>query len=46
MIDNFSKSGWTAPLKIETAQSMIISFENIPQTSATKPNLIETDHGK
>ena len=45
-IDNFSKYGWTAPLKNKKAQTIKDSFENILLTSKRKPNLIETDRGK
>ena len=45
IIDNFSKFGWTLPLK-ENAQTIKDSFENILISSKRKPNLIETDHGK
>ena len=45
-IDNFSKFGWTIPLKIKNAQTIKDSFENILISSKRKPNLIETDRGK
>ena len=45
-IDNFSKYGWTIPLKNKYAQTIKDSFENILITSKRKPNLIETDRGK
>ena len=45
-IDNFSKYGWTVPLKNKNAQTIKDSFENILITSKRKPNLIETDRGK
>ena len=45
-IDNFSKFGWTIPLKNKNAQTIKDSFENILITSKRKPNLIETDRGK
>ena len=45
-IDNFSKFGWTTPLKNKNAQKMKDSFENILISSKIKPNLIETDRGK
>ena len=45
-IDNFSKYGWTVPLKNKNAQTIKDSFENILICSKRKPNLIETDHGK
>ena len=46
IIDNFSKYGWTVPLKNKNAQSIKDSFENILISSKRKPNLIETDRGK
>ena len=46
VIDNFSKYGWTVPLKNKNAQTIKDSFENILISSKRKPNLIETDHGK
>ena len=45
-IDNFSKFGWTIPLKNKNAQSIKDSFENILISSKRSPNLIETDRGK
>ena len=45
-IDNFSKYGWTTPLKNKNAQTIKDSFENIPINSKRKPNLIESDRGK
>ena len=45
-IDNFSKFGWTVPLKNKNAQTIKDSFENILITSKRKPNLIEIDRGK
>ena len=45
-IDNFSKYGWTVPLKNKNAQTIKNSFENILMSSKRKPNLIESDHGK
>ena len=45
-IDNFSKFGWTIPLKNKNAQTMKDSFENILINSKRKPNLIEADRGK
>ena len=44
--DNFSKFGWTVPLKNKNAQTINDSFENILISSRTKPGLIETDRGK
>ena len=46
VIDNFSKFGWTVPLKNKNAQTIKDSFENILKSSKRKPNLIETDRGK
>ena len=46
IIDNFSKYGWTVPLKNKNAQTIKDSFENILTNSKRKPNLIETDRGK
>ena len=46
IIDNFSKFGWTVPLKNKNAQTIKHSFENILISSKRKPNLIETDHGR
>ena len=45
-IDNFSKFGWTVPLKNKNALTIKDSFENILISSKRKPNLIETDRGK
>ena len=46
VIDNFSKFGWTVPLKNKNAQTIKDSFENILISSKRKPNLIESDRGK
>ena len=46
IIDNFSKFGWTTPLKNKNAQTIKDSFENILISSKRKPNLIESDKGK
>ena len=46
VIDNFSKFGWTVPLKNKNAQTIKDSFENILIGSKSKPNLIENDRGK
>ena len=46
VIDNFSKNGWTSPLKNKNAQTIKDSFENILTSSKRSPNLIETDRGK
>ena len=45
-IDNFSKFGWTIPLKNKNAITIKDSFENILINSKRKPNLIESDRGK
>ena len=45
-IDNFSKYGWTIPLKNKNAQTIKDSFENILTSSKRKPNLVESDRGK
>ena len=46
IIDNFSKYGWTTPLKNKNAQTIKDSFENILINSKRSPNLIESDKGK
>ena len=46
VIDNFSKFGWTSPLKNKNAQTIKDSFANILLSSKRKPNLIETDRGR
>ena len=46
VLNNFSKFGWTIPLKNKNAQTIKDSFENILINSKRKPNLIETDRGK
>ena len=46
IIDNFSKIGWTIPLKNKNAITIKNSFENILIDSKRKPNLIESDRGK
>ena len=46
VIDNFSKFGWTSPLKNKNAQTIKDSFENILINSKRKPNLVESDRGK
>ena len=45
-IDNFSKYGWTVPLKNKNARTIKDSLENILLSSKRSPNLIETDRGK
>ena len=46
VVDNFSKFGWTIPLKNKYAQSITDAFSEIIKTSRRKPNLLETDDGK
>ena len=46
VIDNFSKFGWTIPVKNKYAQSITDAFSQIIKTSRPKPNLLETDDGK
>ena len=46
VIDNFSKFGWTTPLKNKNALTIKDFFENILINSKRKPNLIESDRGK
>ena len=46
IIDNFSKYGWTVPLKNKNAQTIKNSFENILISSKRKPDLFESDRGK
>ena len=46
IIDNFSKYGWTVPLKNKNAQTIKDSFEIILISSKRRPNLIESDRGK
>ena len=46
IIDNFSKYGWTIPLKNKNAQTINDSFENVLISSKRKPNLIESDRGE
>ena len=45
-IDNFSKYGWTVPIKNKNAQTIKDSFENIIMSSKRKPKSIESDRGK
>ena len=45
-IDNFSKFGWTIPLKNKNAPTIEDSFEKILISSKRKPTLIESDRGK
>ena len=46
IIDNFSKFGWTVPIKNKNAQTIKDSFENNLISSKRSPNLIESDRGK
>ena len=46
IIDNFSKFGWTLPLRTENAQTIKDTFENILISSKRKANLIKSDRGK
>ena len=46
VIDNFSKFGWTIPLKNKYAQSITDAFSEIIKSSNRKPNLFETDDGR
>ena len=46
MVDNFSKYGWTTPLKNKNAQTIKDSLEIILISSRRKPKLMETDFGK
>ena len=46
IIDNFSKYGWTVPLRHKNAITIKDSFENILISSKRKPGLIESDRGK
>ena len=46
IIDNFSKFGWTIPLKSKNAQTTKDPLENILLISKRKPNLIESNRGK
>ena len=46
IIGNFSKFGWTVPLKNKNAQTITNSFKNILLSSKRKPNSIETERGK
>ena len=43
VINNFSKFGWTQPLKNKNAQTIQDSSESILINSKRKPNLIEID---
>ena len=46
VVDNFSKFGWTIPLKNRYAQSITDAFSQIIKTSRREPNLLENDDGK
>ena len=46
IIENFSKFGWTVPLKNKNAKTIKVSWENILIGSQRKANLIESDRGK
>ena len=46
ILDNFPKFVWTVPIKIENAQTIKASLQNILINSKRKPNLIESDRGK
>ena len=46
IIDNFSKYGWTVPLKNKNTQTIKNSFENILISSKRSPILIETDRDR
>ena len=46
VIDNFSKFGWTIPLKNKYAQSITDAFSRIVKSSNREPNVFETDDGK
>ena len=46
IIDNFSKFGWTVPIKNKNAQTIKDCLEHILINSKRKPYLIESDRGK
>ena len=46
VIDNFSKSGKTIPMKSEISQTIKYTFERILKTWKTKTNLHESDEEK
>ena len=46
VFDNFSKLGWTVPLKNKKAQTTKDSLENVLISLKTSPKLVETDRGK
>ena len=43
IVNNFSKFGWTVPLKNKNAQTIKDSFENILLCSKWKPKIIKSD---
>ena len=45
IIDNFSKFGWTVPIKNKNAQIIKNSFENVLIISKRSPKVIESDRG-
>ena len=46
IVDNFSKFGWTVPLKNKKVQTLKDSFENISISSKRKLGLTESNRGK
>ena len=46
VFDNYSKFGWTIPLKKKYAQSITDAFSEIIRSSNRKQNFLETDDGK
>ena len=46
VIDNFSKFGWTSPLKNKNAQTIKDSFEKILISSKRRPNFLEGDRDR
>ena len=46
IIDNFSKFGWTIPLKNKNAITIKDSFENILISSKRRPNFLEGDRDR
>ena len=46
IIDNFTKFGWTIPLKNKNAQRIKDSFEKIIKSSKRSPNLLEGDRDR
>ena len=43
VIENFSKFGWSIPLKNKYAQSITDAFSQVIKTSKRQPNLLKTD---